>query len=156
MQPIQATFSMKRRFASKIDGKLAALGITVPLVAAAVLLLNGTSYGGPPWWTVLPLVVTALLVGWMLLSTWYAFAATSLIVRCGPFSWRIPLEQIFAVHETDSLRSGPALSMDRLEISFGDNRRILISPRDKSGFLQELQRQVPRMRLERDGFPPRT
>ncbi len=156
MRPIQTAFSMQRRFASKIDGRLAALGVTVPLVAAAVLLLNGTSYGGPPWWSVLPLVLTALLLVWMLLSTWYAFEATSFVVRCGPFVWRIPLEQIFAVRETDSMRSGPALSMDRLEISFGDHRRILISPRDKLRFLRELQHQVPGVQLDRNGLAPST
>jgi len=156
MQPIQTAFRMKRRFESKIDGKLAALGVTVPLVAAAVVLLNGTSYGGPPGWCVLPLVLTALLLIWMLLSTWYEFEATSLVVRCGPFAWRIPLEQIFAVRETDSIRSGPALSLDRLEISFGDHRHILISPRDKLGFLQELQHQVPGVQLDWDGLAPST
>src|SRR6185437_11155533 len=99
--------------------------------------------GGPPWWSVLPLVAAALLFVWILLSTWYAFEGATLVVRSGPFAWRIPLEQIFAVRESDSVRSGPALSMDRLELSFGDNHHILISPRDKAAFLQALHHQAP-------------
>ncbi len=144
---------MQQRFRSKVDGKLAALGVALPVVTALVLLINGLSFGGPPWWTMIPLVLVALLFVWMLLSTWYGFEGGSLLVHCGPFNWRILLEQIFAVSESDSVRSGPALSMDRLEIRFGDDRRILISPEDKAGFLEALRHQAPQLRPQ--GRTPR-
>jgi hypothetical protein len=37
------------------------------------------------------------------------------------------------------------LSLDRLEIAYGDGRLLLISPQDKAGFLAALRRRVPRL-----------
>jgi hypothetical protein len=35
--------------------------------------------------------------------------------------------------------------MDRLEISYGNGRMLLISPEDKAGFLAVLHRRAPRL-----------
>jgi len=86
--------------------------------------------------------LAAVLVEWVMFSTYYEIDDAALLVRSGPFRWRIPLQEIVAVRELNSLRSGPALSMDRLEVSYS-GRRLLISPADKAGFLAELQRRVP-------------
>lgn len=137
---------MSQRYPSRIDTKLAGFGIALPLLTALVFIVNGLSRGGPPWWTVLPLALATALFLWLLLSTWYGFEGPVLLVHCGPFRWRIPLEQIISVRESDSVLSGPAMSMDRLEIRFGADRRMMISPRDKVGFLAELRRQAPRLR----------
>jgi hypothetical protein len=60
-------------------------------------------------------------------------------VRSGPFRWTIALDDIHAVTPSRDLRSGPALSLDRLRIEYGPGREILISPRDQSGFLHDLE-----------------
>jgi hypothetical protein len=57
------------------------------------------------------------------------------------------LREIAAVRESNSVRSGPALSMDRLEITYRDGRVLLISPDDKSGFLAALRRRAPQLAL---------
>ena len=62
-----------------------------------------------------------------------------------PFRPRIPLEEISAVRESNSVRSGPALSMDRLEIACSNGRVLLISPGDKAGFLAALRRRAPQL-----------
>lgn len=58
---------------------------------------------------------------------------------------RIPLKDITSVRESRSVRSGPALSMDRLEIAWGERHVLLISPEDKSGFLTALHGRVPQL-----------
>lgn len=136
---------MTKRFPSGIDARLVAMGVGVPVSLVLVFIANGVLFGAPPWWALLPLLFAVAVFLWLLASTSYAFEGATLLVRCGPFRWHIPLEQIFAVSETDSLRSAPAMSMDRLEIRFADDDRMLVSPRDKAGFLAELHRQAPQL-----------
>jgi uncharacterized membrane protein YbhN (UPF0104 family) len=147
---------MQQRFRSRIDGWLVVPGLLAPLLLGAALLFDARRYGGLPWWSALPPLLTAVLFVWLLASTSYQFDGASLRVRSGPFRWRIPLEQIFAVYESDTMRSGPALSMDRLEIRFGNERRMVISPRDKVAFLQVLHRKVPGLHAQVRGATPRT
>jgi hypothetical protein len=136
---------MPQRFHSRIDALFVMIGAGLPISLALVLLVNGLLYGAPPWWAPLPLLLAVAVFVGLLCTTSYCFEGATLVVRCGPFRWRVPLEQIFAVRETDSVRSAPAMSMDRLEIRFADDRRMLISPRDKAGFLAQLQREAPQL-----------
>lgn len=131
-----------RVFRSKVDGKLAAIGLSMPCVA---LVAIGASprHSGLLWLPVILVVLVAVLVVWVVLSTYYEIQGEALVAHSGPFSWRVPLKEIVAVRESNSVRSGPALSMDRLEITYRDGRVLLISPADKAGFLAALHRHAP-------------
>lgn len=134
---------MQAKFRSKVDGKLSALGFAMPFVA--LIAIRGSAGRA----VLLPLaLVTALVAGvvvWIVLSTYYEIAADLLIAHSGPFSWRIPLEEISRVRESRSARSGPALSMDRLEITWGGGKILLISPKEKASFLAALRARAPRL-----------
>jgi hypothetical protein len=132
-------------FRSKVDGKLTAIGIAIPGAAILAIALSPKNSLSVLW---LPLTLIALVtvfVLWVMLSTYYEFQGEVLVAHSGPFSWRVPLQDIVAVRESNSVRSGPALSMDRLEITFGAGRVLLISPADKPGFLAALHRRAPRL-----------
>ena len=75
---------------------------------------------------------------WVLFSTRYTIDAVSLVVQSGPFRWTVPLKDIRAVRAVNDLRSGPALSLDRLRIEYADARPLLISPRERERFLADL------------------
>lgn len=62
-------------------------------------------------------------------------------IVAGPLRRKVPIGQIISVETTRSLRSSPALSLDRLLIRYRKNRRIMISPADKAGFLQAIGHQ---------------
>lgn len=98
---------------------------------------------------------TALIVavGWLVVSitaaTWYELGPTDLLVRCGPFSWRVPLAAIREVVPSRNPLSGPALSLDRLHVRYDGSRLgVLISPEPRAAFLEEL---AARAGLARDG-----
>jgi hypothetical protein len=91
------------------------------------------------------MIGAAAFAMWITFTTYYELEHDALIAHSGPFSWRIPLAEIIAVRPSDSSRSGPAMSMDRLEIAYGDGRSILVSPADQTGFLAMLHRRVPRL-----------
>jgi hypothetical protein len=136
---------MTALFRSKVDGKLKAAGLLTPCVAVIALATGPRLAMGVLWLPVIATALVAVMVVWVVLSTYYEFEHDTLVIHSGPFSWRIPLREIRTVRESNSVRSGPALSMDRLEIAYGDGRVMLISPADKAGFLALLHRRAPQL-----------
>ena len=135
---------IKTRFRSKVDGKLIAAGLAMPCLALAVVAINTRLGRGTLLLPAILMTSIAALVVWIMLSTYYEITRDLLVAHCGPFSWRIPLQEIIGVCESDSARSGPALSMDRLEIAWRAGV-LLISPEDKAGFLTVLQSRAPQL-----------
>ena len=136
---------MNAVFRSKVDGKFTWLALLLPGVALAVLLTSPR--GTRLLWIPVGLVfLAAVLVCWILVSTYYELQAGELVAHCGPFSWRIPLTEITDVRESSSVRSGPALSMDRLAVVYRGGRVLMISPADKAEFLAAVHRRAPQLR----------
>ena len=144
-------------FRSKIDAKFKTLALAMVGVAFFTLWTRPKT-APPALWTGLDLVMigAAALVIWITFATYYALEHDALVAHSGPFSWRISLTEITAVRPSRSTRSGPAMSMDRLEITYGNGRRLLISPADRAGFLAMLQHRAPRIAIEQRGGPWRT
>jgi len=76
---------------------------------------------------------------WLLFSTRYTLEATYLLAQSGPFKWVVPLADIKSITPSNNPLSSPALSLDRLRIDYGKGRMLLISPRDKEQFLQDVE-----------------
>ena len=76
---------------------------------------------------------------WLALSTSYRVDENELVIRAGPFSWRIERASISNIARSRSVLSAPALSLDRLEITYGNGQSILVSPQDKDGFIKALE-----------------
>jgi hypothetical protein len=131
-------------FRSKIDGRIKLAGLVMPCVAFLAIATSPRTEAAV-WVPAIATVLVAVMVVWITLSTYYEFEPEALIAHSGPFSWRVPLREISAVRESKSVRSGPALSMDRLEIIYRNGRVLLISPEDKSGFLAALHRRAPQL-----------
>jgi PH (Pleckstrin Homology) domain-containing protein len=131
-------------FRSKVDGRLKWIGILMPCTALAALF--GAQPGNRLLWIPVGTVCLAtVLVSWILMSTYYELSREQLIAHCGPFTWRIALADICEIRESNSVRSGPALSMDRLEITCRGGKVLLISPADKAGFLGALRQRAPHL-----------
>ena len=91
-----------------------------------------------------PVAIMAIVVGaglplWLLVSTRYELSATDLYIFSGPFSWRVPLREVKSISPTRSVLASPALSFDRLRIDHGRFDSIMISPREKDRFIDELE-----------------
>lgn len=94
---------------------------------------------------------TAGLVLWVLRGTRYELYADRLVVRSGPFRWRIPLAAIQEVRPSRSPLSGPALSLDRLLIRYqGSRLGVMISPEREEAFLQDLASRAPHLEVRGD------
>lgn len=115
---------------------LIALSSIVVLIAVFPLLLSGHLLKTLS--AVLLILVSLGLPVWLLLTTIYTVESELLQIRSGPFRWAIALDRIEQVHSSRSKRSGPALSLDRLEIHYHPNKRVLVSPQRKQEFLQAI------------------
>lgn len=132
-------------FPSKIDRWLLAL-IAVPL-AISVGATVSALLAHPPFEAVLLIVgLEALVLGfisWTFRSTRYLVGDREVIVRSGPFRWRIEIATIESVRPSRNPLSSPALSLDRLEVRYGRGRALLISPEDRTGFLDAIVARSP-------------
>ena len=126
-------------YKSKIDWWLGAI-LVVAMIASGLAGLKALSADTPNS------IWTALLIGGVglflplvsLLSTRYVIQGQQLVVRSGLFKWRISINEIWDITPTSDPIASPALSLDRLRITYGKNKSVLISPRDKDAFLAEI------------------
>jgi hypothetical protein len=126
-------------FRSAVDWWLYAVIIaSAVVVLAAVFPLLNAGHTGQTVVAVMTALIAVGLPVWLLTSTYYRVQGGSLEVRSGPFRWTIPLKDITEVRRTGSILSSPALSLNRLEIKYGRAKTILLSPRDRQGFLQAI------------------
>jgi len=124
-------------FPSKVDWWIVALMI-LPL-GISIGVVGSAMRANPPLTAVFLLVgievLVLALIAVTLRSTRYEVTGHEVVVRSPPFRWRIEIERIESIRPSRSPVSSPALSFDRLEIRYDGDRRILVSPRDREGFL---------------------
>lgn len=132
---------MQTKFSSKVDSWL----IPVMILAMAGLLaaLIAVLVTPTPW--PVRLLVAAVSVAVVLLlfavfrGTHYTITEQELRIVSGPFRWTIPVDEITAIDASRNPLSSPALSLDRLKISYGKRKFVLISPSDKAGFMRAME-----------------
>lgn len=129
-----------KTFKSKVDAWL-----VIVLAVSTIVLIAGlaaTLYSRPdPLAVVVMLAATLLfllLVGSILLRTYYRVDAGMLTIVSGPLRRSVAIDQITSVERTRNPLSSPALSLDRLRIRYGDNKSVMISPADRDKFLKAL------------------
>ena len=72
----------------------------------------------------------------------YTLESDHLLIRCGLIRQRIPYRDITAITPSRSLWSAPALSLQRVKLSYGRSSSQLVSPRERAAFIQALQHRV--------------
>ena len=131
---------MKTVYSSKIDTWLGVVLIG-SMVVCAIASYQVVKIGTP---ASMVTVVPILLIGmglplWLMLSTSYALSSGRLLIKSGPFKWVVPIESITGVMPTSNPLSSPALSLDRLQINYGNGASVMISPENKEQFLKDLE-----------------
>ncbi len=129
------------RFNSKVDLWLAVvMAVTVAIVVLSLAAVISSL--GPAGLAVAAatLLLATVPVVWMFAATYYEIRDATLLIVCGPMRWKIPLRDIESVTDSHNMLSSPALSLDRLKITYAGGRYVLISPKDKQGFREALKR----------------
>lgn len=81
-----------------------------------------------------------------LFGTKYTLTDSQLLINNGFSTNRIELADITYITPTRNASSAPALSLDRLKITY-KNKKVLISPKDKPRFYREIQSRNPNIMI---------
>ena len=94
-------------------------------------------------------VMTALLV--LLVSFWfrtiYKIEGDILHIYYGPFRFQVVISEITSIRHTKNIFTGPALSSERIEITYSNYSVIQISPKEKEKFVNALLQMNPNIKI---------
>ncbi|MGD1899911.1 MAG: PH domain-containing protein [Phormidesmis sp.] len=126
-------------FRSAVDAWFYLFVLTFPLLlvrmAVAVLAAANSTVIAIGLAIVVPSII---LPAWVLFGTYYRIDSAILRVQAGPFTSFVPLDQIHSVAPLRSFGIAPALSCQRLKITYGRNQSMVVSPQRKAAFLEAL------------------
>lgn len=92
------------------------------------------------WMGLFIIILTSVFICYTFLSIKYKIEKENLNIKCGFFgSKNIDIKTILKISETHNLLSSPAGSIDRLEIVYNKFDSILVSPKDKKAFIEDLK-----------------
>jgi hypothetical protein len=136
---------MNRTFKSKVGGWYYGTLIFLVATFSYAYYEEGMTPNSPEFSVfILSGVLSVGVMLWLLKTTDYSVSHDTLLIRCGPIKWHIKRSEIQEIKPGYSLLSSPALSMDRLVLHFGEGRKIMVSPKDKKGFISALGFTPPR------------
>lgn len=105
--------------------------IVVPLISTIIFRA---------WAGVIVLACVAAFIGHLFVMTDYTVSGNTLKVRSGIIiNMVIDIASITKIEPTNSILSSPALSFDRLEVFYNKYDSVIISPKDKAGFIAKLE-----------------
>ncbi len=133
-----------KKYKSKIDTGLVLIVVAIiiigltPFILIHDALLAGLSING---------IIILMFVD-MVMNTEYVIDGKILRVKCGCLiRHKCDIMDITSVRPTRTLVSSPAMSLDRLELKLRD-RDIVISPKDKVQFINDLCAVNPNIKVE--------
>ncbi|MGJ8551045.1 PH domain-containing protein [Winogradskyella wichelsiae] len=137
---------MTKTFNSKISYGL----LIVVFVVFFGSLIPTLIYGGLTLKTIPILLFIALiyaLILHMFFNTTYTLTHNILKIKCGFFHYKpIVISEIKEISKSSNIISSPAASFDRIEIKYGKNNEMILSPKDKYKFADFLTRINPRIK----------
>ena len=94
-------------------------------------------------------VMAALLV--LLVCFWfrtiYKIEGDVLHIYYGPFRFQVIISEITSIRHAKNIFTGPALSIERIEITYSNYRIIQISPKEKEKFVKALMKMNPNIKI---------
>lgn len=125
---------MNKVYKSKIG-----LELVIPLVLVFGTVLFLTANEKPSWIGLSMLLLVILFVVHLLMTTNYTISGDHLAIKCGfLFNKTIDIKTIKKISETNNPISSPATSLDRLAIDYGKSNSVIISPKLKKAFINEI------------------
>jgi hypothetical protein len=121
----------------------------IPIVLFLGTILFLTLIKEPSWIGIVILLPAILLLVHIFLTTNYTIESNELAIKCGfLFNRTIDIKAIKKITETNNPISSPATSLNRLEITYGKSGSIIISPKQKTEFIQHIKRLNPSVEVK--------
>jgi hypothetical protein len=135
---------MRKVFPSKVDIALPILFVVTSIPAIVIGVREKD-------WVLFAIMISVFaLIMYLLFDTYYIITQGNLKVHSGFIvNKNIPIESIKSIKKTDSILSAPASSLtDRIEVCYGNSKSIIISPKDRLVFVDELLKQNAEIKME--------
>ncbi|MBD1261549.1 PH domain-containing protein [Maribacter polysiphoniae] len=95
------------------------------------------------------MALTAAFIAYLFHQTYYTIDGNILKVKSGfLLNQSYEISRITKISETHNPISAPAASLDRLEISFDNGTSVIISPKEKYGFIDGLVQRNPKINVQ--------
>jgi len=92
----------------------------------------------------LALIILFGFVLHMFLNTTYKIEKGKLYIKCGFFNYNpVNIGEMKKISKSSNIISSPAASFDRIEITYGKFDELIISPKYKTKFVEDLQKINP-------------
>jgi hypothetical protein len=108
-----------------------------------ILLLGITFYlhiVNKVWLGIIINSLISFLITYLITQTKYIITGNILIIKAGfMINKTISIQEIKCITRTNNPLSSPALSLDRIEILYAKMKRVVISPKDRNLFINQLQ-----------------
>lgn len=134
---------MKKVFPSKVDKFLPILfwATSIPAIVIGVKEEDLVVF--------VILLISFIFIMYLLYDTNYIITQGILKIHSGFIvNKNISISKIKSIKKTDSILSAPAASLsDRIEIFYDNSKSVVISPKDKQGFVEELLIQNPDIKI---------
>ena len=132
----------QRIYKSKIGLGLTTFVGTVLLVVFTILIINQI------WVGFLINLLTTFFIAYTLLTTQYTISKNKLRIQCGfLYDEIVTIDKIISITESRNLISSPAASLDRLELKLKNTHSVLISPKEKDGFIDHILQINPAVKV---------
>lgn len=125
---------MKKKYKSGISYWLLNILLIVFSTVSILLYIDGV-----PWYAFLLIIILFVFILQLFVNTYYIIEGDVLKIRSGfLYKLNIDIHQIKRIEETNSPLSSPAASFDRIEITYNKFDSVIISPKEKLGFIQDI------------------
>ncbi|MBO2535233.1 PH domain-containing protein [Rummeliibacillus suwonensis] len=130
------------KFVSKKDWWIFFILFGAVIALYTILLINMDIY------IALACIPVSLLILWFWFTTFYVITDTKLVIRSAFIHINISVYDIQSIQKITNILSSPALSLDRLKIVYDSEKSVLISPKNRGEFLEELLKLNPSIEVE--------
>lgn len=129
MEQANRTFKSKIGIGLSISIAVILIGTTIPMLLGDEIVWLGIGIN----------LVVGFFIFYTFTNTVYIINGNVLHIKCGfLYNKKIDISMIKRIEESRSPLSSPAASMDRLEIIYNKFDSILISPKKKKKFIEEI------------------
>ncbi len=91
-------------------------------------------------------------MGWIWFKTAYIVLDELLVTWSGPFRNKVPIKYISSIKPTKNILFSPSFSIQNAIILQAGTKRIVVSPKNKKGFIQALLAKNPNIKVSKDAY----
>lgn len=133
----QEITAYKTQYKAKVSYLLLATTLLIVAISFLPLLLSHYFWIALGGW-----IVIAAFITYSFIATSYEISEDKLFIKSAGLPPKIiDINTITSIKKTNNGASSPAPSFDRLEISYQQNKKIMISPRDKNQLINAITNQ---------------